>query len=130
MLMFLLVFIIFKINNSNHFLIRFILDDSALYLSDKCDSDTVDLRRGNDVMHTLTDVSACINMLIWHLSVCHTDYVCVLDIDLLELAITTWKGSDTGKLVSENHLFTYLCFLQLHSAVLMTAVKKSLPLPR
>uniref|UniRef100_A0A4W4GE44 Autophagy related 2A n=1 Tax=Electrophorus electricus TaxID=8005 RepID=A0A4W4GE44_ELEEL len=25
-------------------------------------------------------------------------YVCVLDIDLLELAITTWKGSDTGKL--------------------------------
>uniref|UniRef100_A0A673AP51 Autophagy related 2A n=1 Tax=Sphaeramia orbicularis TaxID=375764 RepID=A0A673AP51_9TELE len=26
------------------------------------------------------------------------DYVCVLDIDLLELAITTWKGSDTGKL--------------------------------
>uniref|UniRef100_A0AAX7UT46 Autophagy related 2A n=1 Tax=Astatotilapia calliptera TaxID=8154 RepID=A0AAX7UT46_ASTCA len=29
---------------------------------------------------------------------CHTDYVCVLDIDLLELAITTWKGSDTGKL--------------------------------
>ncbi|MEQ2164582.1 hypothetical protein GOODEAATRI_008097 [Goodea atripinnis] len=28
------------------------------------------------------------------------DYVCVLDIDLLELAITTWKGSDTGKLFS------------------------------
>uniref|UniRef100_A0A674CIT4 Autophagy related 2A n=1 Tax=Salmo trutta TaxID=8032 RepID=A0A674CIT4_SALTR len=27
-----------------------------------------------------------------------SDYVCVLDIDLLELAITTWKGSDTGKL--------------------------------
>ena len=25
---------------------RFILDDSALYLSDKCESDTVDLRRG------------------------------------------------------------------------------------
>ena len=30
-----------------------------------------------------------------------TDYVCVLDIDLLELAITTWKGSDAGKLVRE-----------------------------
>ena len=28
------------------FLIRFILDDSALYLSDKCETDTVDLRRG------------------------------------------------------------------------------------
>lgn len=28
-----------------------------------------------------------------------TDYVCVLDIDLLELAITTWKGNDPGKLV-------------------------------
>uniref|UniRef100_A0A3Q4G074 Autophagy related 2A n=1 Tax=Neolamprologus brichardi TaxID=32507 RepID=A0A3Q4G074_NEOBR len=51
--------------------VRFILDDSALYLSDKCETETVDLRR---------------------------DYVCVLDIDLLELAITTWKGSDTGKL--------------------------------
>uniref|UniRef100_A0A7N6ANQ9 Autophagy related 2A n=1 Tax=Anabas testudineus TaxID=64144 RepID=A0A7N6ANQ9_ANATE len=53
------------------FHLRFILDDSALYLSDKCETDTVDLRR---------------------------DYVCVLDIDLLELAITTWKGSETGKL--------------------------------
>ncbi|KAM7389872.1 hypothetical protein PAMP_023820 [Pampus punctatissimus] len=53
------------------FHLRFILDNSALYLSDKCETDTVDLRR---------------------------DYVCVLDIDLLELAITTWKGSDTGKL--------------------------------
>ncbi|XP_041845733.1 autophagy-related protein 2 homolog A [Melanotaenia boesemani] len=53
------------------FHLRFILDDSALYLSDKCEADTVDLRK---------------------------DYVCVLDIDLLELAITTWKGSDTGKL--------------------------------
>uniref|UniRef100_A0A8C7PAJ8 Autophagy related 2A n=1 Tax=Oncorhynchus mykiss TaxID=8022 RepID=A0A8C7PAJ8_ONCMY len=53
------------------FHLRFILDDSALYLSDKCESDVVDLRR---------------------------DYVCVLDIDLLELAITTWKGSDKGKL--------------------------------
>lgn len=28
-----------------------------------------------------------------------TDFVCVLDIDLLELAITTWKGNDPGKLV-------------------------------
>ncbi|XP_068444905.1 autophagy-related protein 2 homolog A isoform X2 [Clinocottus analis] len=53
------------------FHLRFILDDSALYLSDKCETDTVDLRR---------------------------DYLCVLDIDLLELAITTWKGSDAGKL--------------------------------
>lgn len=39
------------------------------------------------------------------------DYVCVLDIDLLELAITTWKGSSTGKLVSAGPLFTYLSFL-------------------
>uniref|UniRef100_A0A3Q2ZNR7 Autophagy related 2A n=1 Tax=Kryptolebias marmoratus TaxID=37003 RepID=A0A3Q2ZNR7_KRYMA len=53
------------------FHLRFILDDSALYLSDKCVCDTVDLRK---------------------------DYVCVLDIDLLELAITTWKGGDSGKL--------------------------------
>ncbi|XP_034739320.1 autophagy-related protein 2 homolog A isoform X2 [Etheostoma cragini] len=62
------------------FHLRFILDDSALYLSDKCESDTVDLRR---------------------------DYVCVLDIDLLELAITTWKGSDTGKLTQP--LFELRC---------------------
>lgn len=27
---------------------RFILDDSALYLTDKCESETVDLRRGTD----------------------------------------------------------------------------------
>uniref|UniRef100_A0A3B3QY43 Autophagy related 2A n=1 Tax=Paramormyrops kingsleyae TaxID=1676925 RepID=A0A3B3QY43_9TELE len=53
------------------FHLRFILDDSALYLSDKCESEAVDLRR---------------------------DYVCVVDIDLLELAITTWKGSESGKL--------------------------------
>ncbi|KAJ0049937.1 hypothetical protein NL108_005250 [Boleophthalmus pectinirostris] len=53
------------------FHLRFILDDSALYLSDKCETDTVDLRK---------------------------DYVCILDIDLLELAITTWKGNCTGKL--------------------------------
>ncbi|XP_030620868.1 autophagy-related protein 2 homolog A [Chanos chanos] len=62
------------------FHLRFILDDSALYLSDKCESDTVDLRR---------------------------DYVCVLDIDLLELAITTWKGSNSGKLAQP--LFELRC---------------------
>ncbi|KAM4732434.1 autophagy-related protein 2 homolog A [Anableps anableps] len=72
------------------FHLRFILDDSALYLSDKCDTDTVDLRK---------------------------DYVCVLDIDLLELAITTWKGSDAGKLsqplfelrCSNNVVHLYTC---------------------
>ncbi|KAJ0002898.1 hypothetical protein NQD34_008047 [Periophthalmus magnuspinnatus] len=53
------------------FHLRFILDDSALYLSDKCETESVDLRK---------------------------DYVCILDIDLLELAITTWKGNCTGKL--------------------------------
>ncbi|KAL2088636.1 hypothetical protein ACEWY4_015535 [Coilia grayii] len=62
------------------FHLRFILDDSALYLSDKCEGETVDLRR---------------------------DYVCVLDIDLLELAITTWKGSDSGKLTQP--LFELRC---------------------
>nr|XP_061792826.1 autophagy-related protein 2 homolog A-like [Nerophis lumbriciformis] len=62
------------------FHLRFILDDSALYLSDKCDSDVVDLRR---------------------------DYICVLDIDLLELAITTWKGSTEGKLTQP--LFELRC---------------------
>lgn len=37
----------------------------------------------------------------------------MLDIDLLELAITTWKGKDTGKLVSLVHfivLFVYFLF--------------------
>uniref|UniRef100_A0ABM5F3Q6 Autophagy-related protein 2 homolog A-like isoform X2 n=1 Tax=Pogona vitticeps TaxID=103695 RepID=A0ABM5F3Q6_9SAUR len=53
------------------FLLRFILDDSALYLSNKCDSETGDLRK---------------------------DYVCVVDVDLLELVITTWKGATAGKL--------------------------------
>lgn len=48
----------------------------------------------------------------------NADYVCVLDIDLLELAITTWKGSDTGKLVSAHHLCTCMCFLHLHPAVM------------
>nr|XP_043897069.1 autophagy-related protein 2 homolog A isoform X2 [Solea senegalensis] len=71
------------------FHLRFILDDSALYLSDKCETDIVDLRR---------------------------DYMCVLDIDLLELAITTWKGSDTGKL--SQPLFELRCsnnVVHLHS---------------
>ncbi|KAF3693991.1 Autophagy-related protein 2 -like protein A [Channa argus] len=62
------------------FHLRFILDDSALYLSDKCETNTVDLRR---------------------------EYVCVLDIDLLELAITTWKGSATAKLAQP--LFELRC---------------------
>ncbi|KAM6157924.1 autophagy-related protein 2 homolog A isoform 1-T1 [Rhynchocyon petersi] len=53
------------------FMLRFILDDSALYLSDKCKVETLDLRR---------------------------DYICVLDVDLLELEIKTWKGSTEGKL--------------------------------
>ncbi|XP_041093961.1 autophagy-related protein 2 homolog A [Polyodon spathula] len=62
------------------FHLRFILDDSALYLSEKCDSEAVDLRK---------------------------DYVCVLDVDLLELAITTWKGSAGGKLTQP--LFELRC---------------------
>ncbi|CAL9707012.1 unnamed protein product [Knipowitschia caucasica] len=62
------------------FHLRFILDDSALYLSDKCETNTVDLRK---------------------------DYVCILDIDLLELAITTWKGNSTGKLTQP--LFELRC---------------------
>ncbi|XP_044278561.1 autophagy-related protein 2 homolog A isoform X2 [Varanus komodoensis] len=72
------------------FLLRFILDDSALYLSNKCDVETGDLRK---------------------------DYVCVLDVDLLELAITTWKGATTGKLArplfelrcSNNVLHVHTC---------------------
>ncbi|XP_012969474.1 LOW QUALITY PROTEIN: autophagy-related protein 2 homolog A [Mesocricetus auratus] len=57
--------------DTSTFLLRFILDDSALYLSDKCEVEALDLRR---------------------------DYVCVLDIDLLELVIKTWKGSTEGRL--------------------------------
>ncbi|XP_037694662.1 autophagy-related protein 2 homolog A isoform X2 [Choloepus didactylus] len=57
--------------DTSTFLLRFILDDSALYLSNKCGAETLDLRR---------------------------DYVCVLDVDLLELVIKTWKGSTEGKL--------------------------------
>ncbi|XP_075401574.1 autophagy-related protein 2 homolog A isoform X2 [Tenrec ecaudatus] len=59
------------IMDTSTFLLRFILDDSALYLSDKCEVETLDLRR---------------------------DYVCVLDVDLLELVIKTWKGSAEGRL--------------------------------
>ncbi|XP_073073660.1 autophagy-related protein 2 homolog A isoform X2 [Manis javanica] len=59
------------IMDTSTFLLRFILDDSALYLSDKCEVETPDLRR---------------------------DYVCVLDVDLLELVIKTWKGNTAGKL--------------------------------
>ncbi|XP_027628218.1 autophagy-related protein 2 homolog A isoform X1 [Tupaia chinensis] len=59
------------IMDTSTFLLRFILDDSALYLSDKCEVETLDLRR---------------------------DYVCVLDVDLLELVIKTWKGSTEGRL--------------------------------
>lgn len=33
------------------------------------------------------------------LSLSAADYVCVLDVDLLELVIKTWKGSTEGKLV-------------------------------
>uniref|UniRef100_A0A8D0LD16 Autophagy related 2A n=1 Tax=Sphenodon punctatus TaxID=8508 RepID=A0A8D0LD16_SPHPU len=62
------------------FLLRFILDDSAIYLSDKCDAEAVDLRK---------------------------DYVCVLDVDLLELVITTWKGATAGKLTQP--LFELRC---------------------
>ncbi|XP_048370192.1 autophagy-related protein 2 homolog A [Sphaerodactylus townsendi] len=62
------------------FLLRFILDDSAIYLSNKCDSETGDLRK---------------------------DYVCVVDVDLLELVITTWKGATDGKLTQP--LFELRC---------------------
>ncbi|XP_019810546.2 autophagy-related protein 2 homolog A isoform X2 [Bos indicus] len=57
--------------DTSTFLLRFILDDSALYLSDKCEMETLDLRR---------------------------DYVCVLDVDLLELVIKTWKGNTDDRL--------------------------------
>ena len=56
---------------------------------------------------------------------CHTDYVCVLDIDLLELAITTWKGSDTGKLVSARCLH----FCDTFTAATDKWERKRLPLP-
>ncbi|KAM4845899.1 autophagy-related protein 2 homolog A isoform 2-T2 [Thomomys bottae] len=75
--------------DTSTFLLRFILDDSALYLSDKCDAESLDLRR---------------------------DYVCVLDMDLLELVIKTWKGSAEGKL--SQPLFELRCsnnVVHLHS---------------
>ncbi|KAL7978365.1 hypothetical protein Chor_014904 [Crotalus horridus] len=50
---------------------RFILDNSTLFLSNKCEAETGDLNK---------------------------DYVCVVEMDLLELVITTWKGDITGKL--------------------------------
>ncbi|KAG8146526.1 hypothetical protein E2320_013678 [Naja naja] len=50
---------------------RFILDNSTLFLSNKCEAETGDLNK---------------------------DYVCVVEVDLLELVITTWKGATTGKL--------------------------------
>ncbi|XP_029142482.1 autophagy-related protein 2 homolog A, partial [Protobothrops mucrosquamatus] len=53
------------------FLLRFILDNSTLFLSNKCEAETGDLNK---------------------------DYVCVVEMDLLELVITTWKGDITGKL--------------------------------
>lgn len=59
------------IMDTSTFLLRFIMDDSALYLSDKCEVDNLDLRR---------------------------DYVCVLDVDLLELVIKTWRGDTDGQL--------------------------------
>ncbi|KAM4720661.1 autophagy-related protein 2 homolog A [Rhinophrynus dorsalis] len=66
--------------DTSTFLLRFILDDSALYLSDKCEADVTDLKR---------------------------DYVCVLDVDLLELVITTWKGNASSKLTQP--LFELRC---------------------
>ncbi|XP_029466870.1 autophagy-related protein 2 homolog A [Rhinatrema bivittatum] len=75
--------------DTSTFLLRFILDDSAVYLSNKCDALVVDLRK---------------------------DYVCVLDVDLLELVITTWKGNSAGKL--SQPLFELRCsnnLLHLHT---------------
>ncbi|XP_048381059.1 autophagy-related protein 2 homolog A isoform X2 [Stegostoma tigrinum] len=62
------------------FHLRFILDDSAVYLCNRCNTETVDLKK---------------------------DYVCVLDVDLLELVITTWKGNSGGKLAQP--LFELRC---------------------
>ncbi|XP_028916332.1 autophagy-related protein 2 homolog A isoform X3 [Ornithorhynchus anatinus] len=75
--------------DTSTFLLRFILDDSAIYLSDKCEVETLDLRK---------------------------DYVCVLDVDLLELVIKTWKGSTEGK--PSQPLFELRCsnnVVHLHS---------------
>ncbi|XP_040826774.1 autophagy-related protein 2 homolog A isoform X2 [Ochotona curzoniae] len=88
------------IMDTSTFLLRFILDDSALYLSDKCDVESPDLRR---------------------------DYVCVLDVDLLELVIKTWKGSTEGKL--SQPLFELRCsnnVLHVHSCADSCALLVSL----
>ncbi|XP_044125665.1 autophagy-related protein 2 homolog A [Bufo gargarizans] len=66
--------------DTSTFLLRFILDDSALYLSDKCEAEVTDLKK---------------------------DYICVLDVDLLELVITTWKGNSSSKLTQP--LFELRC---------------------
>ncbi|XP_043931707.1 autophagy-related protein 2 homolog A [Protopterus annectens] len=66
--------------DTSTFHLRFILDDSAVYLSDKCEAEIVELRK---------------------------DYVCVLDVDLLKLVVTTWKGSSHGKLTQP--LFELRC---------------------
>lgn len=45
--------------------------------------------------------------------------MCVLDIDLLELAITTWKGNNTGKLVCLINADFILFFPPLHFVLLL-----------
>lgn len=64
--------------------VRFILDDSALYLSDKCESEAVDLRRGRTCMlkipprngglvSDIEDVShiyACFSLLVTSVCMC------------------------------------------------------------
>lgn len=51
--------------------VRFILDDSALYLSDKCETETVDLRRGKVLQMPL---ELCKNRgLVW---VSFLDFIC------------------------------------------------------
>lgn len=115
---------------------RFILDDSALYLSDKCEVESLDLRRGGQglgrapptlrvsprpilsytYMHVCAHVHTAIPQILplvmgragagWTKTMrtfllrSASDYVCVLDIDLLELVIKTWKGSTESRLVS------------------------------
>uniref|UniRef100_A0A8C5BYZ3 Autophagy related 2A n=1 Tax=Gadus morhua TaxID=8049 RepID=A0A8C5BYZ3_GADMO len=56
---------------------------------------TVAENPSNTFTHSHTDDCVCVH------------YVCVLDIDLLELAITTWKGSEAGKLTQP--LFELRC---------------------
>ncbi|XP_072737109.1 autophagy-related protein 2 homolog A-like isoform X4 [Ciconia boyciana] len=52
------------------FLLRLMVDDGAVFLTDRWHGDSLDLQR---------------------------DYVCVLDVDFLELLVTTWKGNDEGQ---------------------------------